>query len=104
MERAGVSRADVPRRHTSSSLPPASSSPHLEALDEGLQADPKPNRAARPEAEIGALEARAHEAGLHYQALAETLSITRYEASQRLDKAVAGLLEAVTEAMSDGLI
>ncbi len=41
------------------------------------------------EAEIGALEARAHEAGLHYQALAETLSILRYEASQRLDQAVA---------------
>ncbi|PLK25518.1 DNA repair protein RecN [Novosphingobium sp. TH158] len=41
------------------------------------------------EAEIGALEARAHEAGLNYQALAETLSITRYEASQRLDRAVA---------------
>ena len=44
------------------------------------------------EAELGELEARAHEAGLHYQALAETLSITRYEASQRLDKAVAAEL------------
>ncbi|MFM5908892.1 MAG: DNA repair protein RecN [Novosphingobium sp.] len=44
------------------------------------------------EAQIGALEARAHEAGLNYQALAETLSITRYEASQRLDKAVAAEL------------
>ncbi|MFM5929337.1 MAG: DNA repair protein RecN [Novosphingobium sp.] len=44
------------------------------------------------EAQIGALEARAHEAGLHYQALAETLSITRYEASQKLDKAVAAEL------------
>ena len=44
------------------------------------------------EAELGELVARAHEAGLHYQALAETLSITRYEASQRLDKAVAAEL------------
>lgn len=44
------------------------------------------------EAEIGELEARAHEAGLNYQALAETLSITRFEAAQRLDKAVAGEL------------
>ncbi|WP_310532376.1 DNA repair protein RecN [Novosphingobium sp.] len=44
------------------------------------------------EAELGELEARAHESGLHYQALAETLSITRYEASQRLDKAVAAEL------------
>lgn len=44
------------------------------------------------EAEIGALEKAAHEAGLDYQARAETVSITRVEAAQRLDRAVAAEL------------
>ena len=44
------------------------------------------------EAEIGALERAAQEAGLDYQARAETLSITRVEAAQRLDRAVAAEL------------
>ncbi len=44
------------------------------------------------EAEIAGLERAAHEAGLDYQARAEALSMARYEASQRLDKAVAGEL------------
>lgn len=44
------------------------------------------------EAEIGALERAAQEAGLDYQARAETVSITRVEAAQRLDRAVAAEL------------
>ena len=44
------------------------------------------------EAEIDALERAAQEAGLDYQARAETLSITRVEAAQRLDRAVAAEL------------
>ena len=44
------------------------------------------------EAQIGALEQAAHLAGLDYQARAETLSVNRIEAAQRLDKAVAGEL------------
>ncbi len=44
------------------------------------------------EAEIAALEAGAHEAQLEYQARAEALSAQRFEASQRLDAAVAAEL------------
>ena len=44
------------------------------------------------EAELAGLERAAHEAGLEYQARAESLSVTRFEASQRLDKAVAAEL------------
>ncbi|HEY5677263.1 MAG TPA: DNA repair protein RecN [Myxococcales bacterium] len=44
------------------------------------------------EAEIGALERAAHEAQLDYQARAESLSAQRFEAAQRLDKAVAAEL------------
>ena len=44
------------------------------------------------EAQIGTLEQAAHLAGLDYQARAETLSVNRVEAAQRLDKAVAGEL------------
>jgi DNA repair protein RecN (Recombination protein N) len=44
------------------------------------------------EARIVELERAAHEKGLEYQARAETLSFTRVEAAQRLDKAVAGEL------------
>jgi len=44
------------------------------------------------EAEIGGLERAAHEAQLDYQARAESLSAQRFEAAQRLDKAVAGEL------------
>jgi DNA repair protein RecN (Recombination protein N) len=51
----------------------------LDAIDDG-------------EAEIAGLERRAHESGLEYQARAEALSVIRFEAAQRLDKAVAGEL------------
>jgi len=44
------------------------------------------------EAEIGGLERAAHEAQLDYQARAESLSVQRFEAAQRLDKAVAAEL------------
>ena len=44
------------------------------------------------EAELGALERAAREAGLNYRARAESLSIARVEAAQRLDGAVAGEL------------
>lgn len=44
------------------------------------------------EAEIGALEAAAREAGLDYRARAEALSAERVEAARRLDQAVAGEL------------
>ena len=44
------------------------------------------------EENLAALEKAAHEAGLEYQARAESLSITRIEAAQRLDKAVAAEL------------
>jgi DNA repair protein RecN (Recombination protein N) len=44
------------------------------------------------EAEIGGLERAAHEAQLEYQARAEGLSAQRFEAAQRLDKAVAAEL------------
>ncbi len=44
------------------------------------------------EAEIASLERAAHEAQLEYQARAEALSAQRFEAAQRLDKAVAGEL------------
>lgn len=44
------------------------------------------------EAEIAGLEKAAQVAGLDYRARAETLSVTRIEAAQRLDKAVAGEL------------
>ncbi len=44
------------------------------------------------EAEIAGLERAAHEAGLDYQARAEALSMARFEAAQRLDKAVAAEL------------
>ena len=44
------------------------------------------------EAEIGGLERAAHEAQLEYQARAESLSAQRFEAAQRLDKAVAAEL------------
>lgn len=44
------------------------------------------------EAQISALERAAHEAQLDYQARAEALSAQRFEAAQRLDKAVAGEL------------
>jgi DNA repair protein RecN (Recombination protein N) len=44
------------------------------------------------EAQIAGLERAAHEAGLDYQARAESLSHTRFEAAQRLDKAVAAEL------------
>ena len=44
------------------------------------------------EAEIGELERAAHLAGLDYRARAESLSILRVEAAQRLDKAVASEL------------
>ncbi len=44
------------------------------------------------EAELGALERAAREAGLDYRARAESLSIARVEAAQRLDGAVAGEL------------
>jgi DNA repair protein RecN (Recombination protein N) len=44
------------------------------------------------EAEISGLERAAHEAQLEYQARAEGLSAQRFEAAQRLDKAVAGEL------------
>ena len=44
------------------------------------------------EAELGALERAAHDAGLNYRARAESLSIARVEAAQRLDAAVAGEL------------
>jgi len=46
----------------------------------------------RGEAEIAGLEGAAHEAQLDYQARAETLSAQRFEAAQRLDKAVAAEL------------
>jgi DNA repair protein RecN (Recombination protein N) len=51
----------------------------LDAIDDG-------------EAEIAGLERRAHESGLEYQARAEALSVIRFEAAQRLDKAVAAEL------------
>ncbi len=44
------------------------------------------------EVELAGLERAAHEAGLEYQARAESLSVTRFEASQRLDQAVAAEL------------
>ena len=44
------------------------------------------------EADVAALKARAHEAGLDYRARAETLSAARVEAAVRLDVAVAGEL------------
>lgn len=44
------------------------------------------------EADLAALVRKAHEAGLEYQARAELISVARFEASQRLDKAVAGEL------------
>ena len=44
------------------------------------------------EAELGALERAAREAGLNYRARAESLSIARVEAAQKLDVAVAGEL------------
>ena len=44
------------------------------------------------EAEIGALEMAAHSAGLDYRARAESLSVARFEAAQKLDKAVAAEL------------
>ncbi len=47
---------------------------------------------ASGEAELAGLEHTVHEAGLDYQARAEALSMARFEASQRLDKAVAGEL------------
>ena len=44
------------------------------------------------EADVAALKARAHEAGLEYRARAESLSMARVEAAGRLDAAVAGEL------------
>ena len=44
------------------------------------------------EAQVGALEATAREAGLDYRARAEALSAERVEAARRLDQAVAGEL------------
>lgn len=44
------------------------------------------------ESGLAALKATAHETGLEYQARAEALSVARFEASQRLDKAVAAEL------------
>ena len=44
------------------------------------------------EAEIDGLAQRAHEAGLEFRARAEALSVTRFEAAQRLDQAVASEL------------
>ncbi len=44
---------------------------------------------AGSDGDIAALERRAHDAGLDYQAKAETLSVTRAEAARRLDAAVA---------------
>ncbi|HVR91088.1 MAG TPA: DNA repair protein RecN [Novosphingobium sp.] len=44
------------------------------------------------EAELAALEAAAHDAGLDYRARAEALSVSRAEAAMRLDAAVAGEL------------
>ncbi|MEP7222086.1 MAG: DNA repair protein RecN [Novosphingobium sp.] len=51
----------------------------LDAIDDG-------------EAQIAELDRRAHESCLEYQARAEALSTTRFEAAQRLDKAVAAEL------------
>jgi DNA repair protein RecN (Recombination protein N) len=44
------------------------------------------------EAQIGALQRAAQEAGLDYRAKAEALSVTRADAARRLDKAVAAEL------------
>ncbi len=44
------------------------------------------------EAQLGTLERAAHDAGLNYRARAEALSVSRVEAAQKLDVAVAGEL------------